>query len=573
MTKLSSIKKNNPQFVKDEDLINQFILRQKPYNAILNSLWNYDKESTPQHFLIIGQRGMGKSTLIKRIEIELRRNEQLATNYIPVLLPEEVYNVDKLSKFWLKVIDCVLDYFETTELKSLVLKWESEIEKLKIDQDESEIYYVFDKIVKSLNKKPVILIDNIHLLFNNLSENENWVLRSRLTGNDAPVLISASPTSPDVFSDYQQAFYDYFKIIHLDPISLDEFQRLVKFWVSIEEGSLRNSFIQNNQRLEALFRLSGGNLRTVIMLFVKMADGFGDKIDEDLDNLLDEITPLYKARIEELSEQLRNIIDAIALHWDPIDIKKLEEVTGFKTNVLYPQIKRLRSAGWVTTSEKSNASKVDKYELVERFFNIWHIMRSSTRRSKRTVRGLAGFIEEFYEEYKQEYAHQLLREDKIRYHSQSLLNIATNKTLGNTGELKLSEIQKAKERLKSLNIDEIREGLDSYFLNESLFHVYDLNFGEAAISLKKAIEALQANIRIKKFDDWLRYIVVSNKKGFGSMMLEVLKETDFIIRMRPVYEAAVAFYKKDESYLNDVAAEVRVVAKDILDMLNEISMD
>ena len=39
----------------------------------------------------------------------------------------------------------------------------------------------------------------------------------------------------------------------------------------------------------------------------------------DLEVLLDQVTPYYKARIEEYStQQQRAVIDAIALHWDPI---------------------------------------------------------------------------------------------------------------------------------------------------------------------------------------------------------------------------------------------------------------
>jgi tetratricopeptide (TPR) repeat protein len=428
MNKLSAIKKYNPQSMKDEDLVSQFILRLKPYNTIINSIKNYDKSSTPQHFLIIAQRGMGKSTLLKRVEIEVRTNDEYSKSYMPVLLPEEVYNIETLSKFWMRVLNSMLDYLEITGQKEELHKWEKSVEAVSTVKTEAEVYQIFESIYKSVDRKPILIIDNIHQLFSSLSEKENWSLRSRLTGPDAPILISASPTAPDVFSDYHQAFYDYFKVIHLNPISDEEFKELTRHWIA-SYSNHQNDFINNSQRLEALFKLSGGNLRTVIMLFLKMSDGFGDKIEEDLDNLLDEITPYYKARIEELSDQSKNIVDAAALYWVPIDIKQLSIETGLGSNVLSPQIKRLRAAGWITSIESKN-SKGDKYELVERFYNIWHIMRSSTRKGKRSLRSLACFIEVYYGDHLDKHALQLINR-KMKSKEDVAYYIATSQALSN----------------------------------------------------------------------------------------------------------------------------------------------
>jgi tetratricopeptide (TPR) repeat protein len=453
MTRLNTIKKYNPQSMKDEDLVNQFILRLKPYTTIIESIKSYDNTGTPQHFLIIAQRGMGKSTLLKRVEIELRLNDHLSTSFFPILLPEEVYNIETLSKFWKKVLDSLLDYLENTDQQDELKKWEESVEEITTSHTEIEVYQLFNAICKSLDKKPVLIIDNIHQLFSGLSEEDNWSLRSRLTGPVAPILISASPTAPNVFSDYSQAFYDYFKVLHLDPINDQEFNQLTKYWVeSFDDAPRNNEFIQNRQRLEALFKLSGGNLRTVIMLFTKMATGFGDKIEEDLVNLLDEVTPYYKARIEELSEQARNIVDAAALHWDPIDIKQLMVITGLGSNVLSPQIKRLRAAGWITNIE-SKKSKGDKYELVERFYNIWHIMRSSTRKEKRAVKSLACFIEIYYGKHLDEYASQLL-DKKIRTNDDLSIYVATSIALKNKNLLSQLESKILDEAINLTHINQ-----------------------------------------------------------------------------------------------------------------------
>ena len=107
----------------------------------------------------------------------------------------------------------------------------------------------------------------------------------------------------------------------------------------------------------------------------------------------------------------------------------------------------------------------------------------------------------------------------------------------------------------------------TYFLHQSLFHIYDLNFGLASESLKLAIEKLEDNNPVNTFDDWIRYASVAIKKGFGSEMLGIFREYKIDIIMRPYYEACVAYQYKDKDHFQDIAVEVRDIAKEIYEQL------
>jgi hypothetical protein len=65
----------------------------------------------------------------------------------------------------------------------------------------------------------------------------------------------------------------------------------------------------------------------------------------------------------------------------------------------------------------------------------------------------------------------------------------------------------------------IEKIIDTYFLHQSLFNVYDLNFGFAIDSLRAAVEKLESVSTTITFDDWVRYAAVAVKKGYGSEML------------------------------------------------------
>jgi len=157
------------------------------------------------------------------------------------------------------------------------------------------------------------------------------------------------------------------------------------------------SIHQEIGRLKTIHHLTGGNPRTSVMLFRLIAKGFSKELNDDLEALLDEITPLYKARFEALSDSQQKIVDAIALHWDPINLGDLRAATRLENNQISPQLKRLREVGWIEALDAYQA-KGKAYQISERFFNIWFLMRRSSRRQKRELLCLSKFLESFYGE-------------------------------------------------------------------------------------------------------------------------------------------------------------------------------
>ncbi|MGB4959101.1 MAG: tetratricopeptide repeat protein [Saprospiraceae bacterium] len=755
---LQSIRKYNPGLLKDEDVINNFLVRQKTFGHLINLISNEDKSSIPQHYLIIGQRGMGKTTLLKRIEVEIRTNKDLSTKYVALQFPEELYNVDRLSKFWLNTIDVFLDYLELSGNMSLYKIFDVKLKQL-IQNGENEslsemAYQLFIQIIKEISKRPILLIDNLDLVFEGLKEEEQWQLREKMSKSGAPIFIGASAAPFDAVFEYKQAFYDYFKLVTLDPLTYQSFSDLIMALAqNLENETIESSFQLNKKRIKTLYNLTGGNIRTAIILFASLSSGFGDNISDDLEKLLDEVTPIYKARIDQLSDQMRIIADAIALYWDPIDLQQLREITLLENNTLSPQIRRLRQLGWISKTA-SKKTKGDKYEMTERFFNVWYMMRRSSRRHRKYITYLSRFIDEFYgdnvtnmarsklsqpilKEHEMNYRlalsktsinkrqktqindqlndnmeYSIAKEPSIPYSSANKSNLAnkiheyfelldnerynkaadwleehillfpksaalyfykgylnhvflhnyeTSKdsylkavemglmfagTWNNLGNLYgsfyknyedakqaylkaieldpdyayawnglgnlyhdhfkkyqlaidaykeaircvpnlnlpkfnliflMRDILGEKEEALTLlnNIDKTKnnEYLDIYFLHQSLFQVYDLNFGLASESLNLAIEILDWNHPFDTFDDWVRYAAVAIKKGFGAEMIRIFTETKINILMRPYFEACVACQHKDEFHFQDVAAEVRDIAKEIYDQINNYMVD
>ncbi len=96
---ISQLSLYNPSRLTDEEIVASFAARQAVFDRIIADISTEKPRSRAQHHLIIGQRGMGKSTLLARIAAELRQQPALEAVYVPLVFAEEQYAVDRLSKF------------------------------------------------------------------------------------------------------------------------------------------------------------------------------------------------------------------------------------------------------------------------------------------------------------------------------------------------------------------------------------------------------------------------------------------------------------------------------------------
>lgn len=385
----------NPGRLNDQEIEQSFIARIPLFQFIFNKIIAESPDSIPQHHLIIGQRGMGKTALLFRLGAELRK-KPYSDQWIALNFPEEQYNVDRLSKFWLNCLDALADALEKENNTEAVKKLDSEIQNLSKKNNDTEGLLLFEKWIKALNRRPVLLVDNLNLIFDKISKEQKHQLRSLLIVKNAPIIIGASANTIDETVDYGDAFYDAFQTHYLKKLSFDESIEVLKNLAKITGKAEFDQSIQEHLgRLKALYQLTGGTPRTIAMLFPLLQDGFSTNIQSDLESLLDMVTPLYKAKFEELPDQLQVILDATALYWDPITIESLRDLTLLTNANLSPQLKRLIDIGWLSKIE-STKSKGSAYEIVERFFNIWYLMRRSSRRQKKELYCLGRFLESFY---------------------------------------------------------------------------------------------------------------------------------------------------------------------------------
>lgn len=385
----------DPRHLNEDAFIASFVAREDTLNFLVEQLRLAPKFEEPTHRLIVGQRGMGKTSLLRRLAIAVSRSPELAEQYIPLTFREEQYNVRDVEKFWVNCVEALAEWLEQNGQSGQA----NEIDRrLQCDMHSGLACEYFASLTGKLARRPLLLVDNLDLILDAIPSDQHWQLRRILQGKRGPILYGASSQFLRQSGDRDEAFYEFFQTLQLEALTEAELIKCMSRLVEArgESASHVRSIIDNEpERLRVLHTLTGGNPRVLVLIYQLLERADSDSVFSDLELLLDQLTPFYKSRVEELKSDLqRAIIDAIALNWDPITSNQIAKITGVEVTTISPQLQRLRRQGLIEEVQTSGSRA--GYQIVERFLNIWYLMRHGTRRARSRMRWLAAFLQSFY---------------------------------------------------------------------------------------------------------------------------------------------------------------------------------
>ena len=392
-TALHGVAIYNPDLLSRDELKRYFVGRLPLLERILAELKRERPEAIPQHRLILGQRGMGKTSLLRRLAVAVEEDPRLAEIWLPLTFPEEQYNVADLADLWLNCLDALGDALEQAGDTDRAEALDILIESLADADAETVLRALLDQ-ARGLDRRLLLLLDNADLILQRL-RNEHWALRETLQSEPRILVFAASAGAIEASYKYDAAFYDFFRIDELKGLTEDELRAtLIRLAELGNTPAVTGLVHQDPARIRTLHLLTGGNPRTTVLLYGVLAQGPSGDVRSDLESLLDRVTPLYKARFEELPEQAQRLVDALALHWDPATARTLADRLGWEINLVSAQLKRLQDQG-VVEKTAPYRDKRTLFQLAERFFNIWYLMRAS-RRVRRRLTWLVRFLRMFY---------------------------------------------------------------------------------------------------------------------------------------------------------------------------------
>lgn len=383
----------NPALWSQDEVKTYYIARQPLLMRLLDDLRREHPGSRPQHRLILGLRGMGKSTLLRRLAVAVEDDPELAAQWLPLTFPEEQYNVGMLADLWFNCLDSLGDLLERRGQNTDAAEINAAVASLT-RQDAEGALLALVQTAKRLQRRLLLLFDNIDLLLDRLKDS-HWALRETLQSHSEMLVIGASARALEASYQYDAAFYDFFKVDELRGLSEQEMRDTL-----LALARLRGA-PEVERRIEAepsciriLHIFTGGNLRLVVLLYNVLLKGMDGDVRADLEGLLDEVTPLYKARLAELPAQGQQLLDKLALYWDPMTARQLADALNWDVNLVSAQLNRLVQLR-IVEKVKSGSGKRAAFQVSERLFNLWYLMRTS-RRLRRKLVWLVEFLRIWY---------------------------------------------------------------------------------------------------------------------------------------------------------------------------------
>jgi tetratricopeptide (TPR) repeat protein len=392
----------NPAILDDAAFLNGFIARQGLAERLLQRLGETTADGLATHHLILGQRGMGKTSLLRRLALGVRDDPRLAAVLLPLSFREEQYNVHNLHVFWLNCLDALGDWFEQSGQPAQAAALDRDVARLgqgpaAADPEGTEALATFQRWMRQLGRRPLLLLDNLDIILNGLAK-QQWSLRRELQRPGGIVVVGASAGWLEATEEKNAAFYDFFQVTVLEPLAAGELIRCLGRLAALrgEPGRAVQALLATDPgRIRALHDLTGGNPRTLTLLYLLLETDTGGDVLSDLERLLDQVSVLYKARVEDLAPQSRVVLDAVALAWNPVIAAEVAAASGLATGVVSAQLTRLERDGILQKVSVSRSNR-DAYQLAERFFNIWYLMRHGPRRQRARLRWLSAFLRGFY---------------------------------------------------------------------------------------------------------------------------------------------------------------------------------
>lgn len=395
----------NPSLQDEASFRANFIARQEILAYFLNQLRRTEPGQPARHHLIVAPRGYGKTSLLRRIALGIRDEADLNARFIALRFREEQHNVISLDLFWRNCLESLLESREeehapAPEIRELEDAWERHAPRQELPREQQDGLPAWEELktrCERLGRRAVLLMDNFDTLLAGLSDLHQWSLRRILQSEDGPVLLAAAPRYPDSAHDANAAFYDFFRVQTLDKLENDEVLRCLRA-IALhrkDAGKPVLSLLDSDPgRVAALNTMAGGNPRTLNVLYGVLESHMSADVFSQLSAMLDTFTGWYQARTEEMPMQARAVFDALALNWDPMTAAAVGAATGLDTPSVNSQLSRLERSGFVETVQLSRRGKGrNGYQVSERFFNIWYLMRNGPRRARHSVRFLTVFLQ------------------------------------------------------------------------------------------------------------------------------------------------------------------------------------
>ena len=375
--------KYNPSFRAEDELVRSFVVRHTYLELILEVL-REGGGSANQHQLVVGPRGSGKTTLVRRVAAEARREKDLASRWYPVVFGEEAYAVGTPGEFWLEALFYLADQTQQE-------RWSKAYDELQNERDETRLreraLSQRMDFADQQGKRILLVVENLNMLLGEqLERDSDWDIRHTLQNEPRILLLGTATSRFEEIESIDRAWFELLTIHELKPLDAAE---CLTLWQAVSGDEL------GTEKIRPIQILTGGNPRLLIILAKFAAKRSFRELMDELVQLIDGHTEYFKSHLDNLPALERKVFAALLDQWDPLTAREVARSARIDVNKASALLRRLGGRGAVEVMAENGRKK--QYQVAERLYNIYYLMRRRGHPSNR-VRAAVAFMTHFYEE-------------------------------------------------------------------------------------------------------------------------------------------------------------------------------
>ena len=364
-------------------------------NAIESLRGSVDRKSK-SHLLFIGPRGIGKTHLLSCIEDAVQSDQALGSRVVVVRFPEESNRTLSFADFLIGMCGILKEVLEDEPL------WTKLFAAVETEEDDARVADTLEPAIREQNRKHgrtlLVMLENLGEILGQQIRDKNDIaaLRKFFMADNGCLLLATAPLHFDGITDVEQPFYDFFDIQILENLSFEETVEVIRLNLEWEERDIPETLEDMRPRLQALYRMTGGNPRLTMMLYELIAHESVTSVQDQFHLLLDRISPFYQGRLNDLPPGQRALLECLANMRDqektPAAIAARMRMSQQETSSL---LKRLTDAHYLRADRHPQDRRSRLYTIREGFFDIWLAMNLS-RAARKRMPFLLEFFSLFY---------------------------------------------------------------------------------------------------------------------------------------------------------------------------------
>ena len=212
-------------------------------------------------------------------------------------------------------------------------------------------------------------MENLDDLFKGLGEAGQQQFRSFLQAEQCCTILATTPALFTAVQSRTKPFFGFFNPIYLDRLTVPEAIEMLGKIATLGGQEDLASFLQTplgRARVRAVHHLAGGNPRVYILFSQFITRDALDSLVEAFMKMLDDLTPYYQARMKELSNQQRKIVELLVDRRHPVMVKEIAADCFIDAGTAASQLRELRKLGYVEAEQNGRESFYELHEVLMR---------------------------------------------------------------------------------------------------------------------------------------------------------------------------------------------------------------